>query len=126
LDHRLSAGFCEMNCLYFKFPRKCTLCLLHGLYPFCGSPLSQVYLPHFSGSRPRSVGSYELRVALSLPTMLPCDKPLPCSLVPFHRLLAWAFPLTVPASVFALVLEELMCSSGVTLSGSRSTLLTQV
>ncbi len=47
-----SHSFCEMNCFSLEFSCKCPLFLLHGLFPFCGSPFSLVSLPHFSGSRP--------------------------------------------------------------------------
>jgi hypothetical protein len=52
----LSLGFLarlhQLDCFHLKFSCKGFLFLWHDLFPSCVGFLFQVYLPHFSGSRP--------------------------------------------------------------------------
>src|SRR6266702_189857 len=48
----LLARLDELHRFHLKFSRKASLCLWHDLSLPVSGPLFQVYLPHFSGSRP--------------------------------------------------------------------------
>ena len=45
----------QLHRFHLKFSRKGSLGLLHGLSLPVSGPLLQVYLPHFSGSRPHLI-----------------------------------------------------------------------
>src|SRR6266702_1569254 len=53
LGLRLLARVDEMDRFLLKFLGVGSLGLVHDLFPSCGGLLPQVYLLHFSGSRPR-------------------------------------------------------------------------